>query len=240
MLCRLRFLGDRMESMVLTPRLACIAALVPQGARLADVGTDHGKLPVSLLLQGRLAGAIGSDIGQGPLEHARRNAAEHGVALSLRLAPGLQAVLPEECDTVSIAGMGGQTIASILAQAPWTAEGAHLLLLQPMTMVYALRRWLWANGYAIERETLCIEDKRQYIVLSARGGAARQTLPLAQCAVSPALLRAPGAQDYLRRLLRREQRALDGMARGRIVDKARLAEQMAVTQTIRNALEGLE
>ena len=81
--------------MVLTPRLACLAALVPQGARLADVGTDHGKLPVSLLLDGRIASAIGSDIGEGPLAHAARNAQEHGVSLSLRLAPGLDAVQPE-------------------------------------------------------------------------------------------------------------------------------------------------
>ena len=59
----------------LTPRLACLAALVPPGARLADVGTDHGKLPISLLLDGRIAQAIGSDIGAGPLAHAARNAA---------------------------------------------------------------------------------------------------------------------------------------------------------------------
>ena len=128
-----------MESMVLTPRLACLASLVPQGARLADIGTDHGKLPVSLLLEGRIAAAIGSDIGEGPLAHAARNAADHGVSLSLRLAAGLDAVQSEECDTVSIAGMGGQTIAEILAAAPWCERGHHLLLLQPMTMVYELR-----------------------------------------------------------------------------------------------------
>lgn len=81
-----------MESMILTPRLACMAALVPQNTRLADIGTDHGKLPISLLLDGHIASAIGSDIRSGPLAHAERNAKEHNVSLSLRLAPGLEAV----------------------------------------------------------------------------------------------------------------------------------------------------
>lgn len=226
--------------MVLTPRLACIASLVPQGARLADIGTDHGKLPVSLLLAGRIAAAIGSDIGEGPLAHAARNAAEHGVSLSLRLAAGLDAVGPEECDTVSIAGMGGQTIAEILAAAPWCERGQHLLLLQPMTMVYELRQWLWAHGYAIARETLCREDRRQYVVLSVHGGAEKAELPLWRCVVSPALLQADGAKDYLRALFVKEKRALDGMERASAIDKARVGAQRCLVSEIQQALEGLQ
>ena len=228
-----------MESMTLTPRLACIASLVPQDARLADIGTDHGKLPISLLLAGRLASAVGSDIGAGPLDHAARNAADHGVTLSLRLAPGLDAVRADECDTVSIAGMGGQTIADILAAAPWTADGRHLLLLQPMTMVSELRRWLWANGYEIERETLCREDRRRYVVLSVRGGAERREVPLPRCAVSPALLRAEGAAEYLDMLLRRERHALAGMEQGKNVTGAALEEQRDAVRVLEQAREEL-
>lgn len=226
--------------MILTPRLACIASLVPQGARLADIGTDHGKLPVSLLLAGKITSAIGSDIGEGPLAHAARNAQEHGVSLSLRLAAGLDAVQPEECDTVSIAGMGGQTIADILAAAPWCAQGHHLLLLQPMTMVYELRQWLWANGYEIMRETLCREDRRQYVVLSVCGGAEKKQLPLWQCVFSPALLKAEGAKDYLRALLTRENRALDGMEQASTIDPARLEVQRRLVSEIKQAWEGLQ
>lgn len=180
---------------------------------MADIGTDHGKLPISLLLDGHIASAIGSDIRSGPLAHAERNAKEHNVSLSLRLAPGLEAVRAEECDTVTIAGMGGQTIAEILTAAPWTAQGDHLLLLQPMTMIAELRRWLYAHGYAVERETLCREDRRRYVVLSVRGGAPKREIPLSECAVSPALLRAEGAVDYLEQLYLREKKALDGMER---------------------------
>ena len=228
-----------MESMVLTPRLACMAALVPQGARLADIGTDHGKLPISLLLDGHITEAIGSDIRSGPLAHAERNAAEHDVRLSLRLAPGLEAVRAEECDTVTIAGMGGQTIAEILTAAPWTAEGKHLLLLQPMTMVYELRRWLWAHGYSIERETLCREDRRQYVILSVRGGASVKEVPLEECAVSPALLRAEGAAAYLEQLYRRENKALAGMERG-TTENVRRAYQRKLVQHIQTAWEELK
>lgn len=229
-----------MESMVLTPRLACLAALVPPGARLADVGTDHGKLPIALLRAGRVASAIGSDIGAGPLGHAARNAQEHGVSLSLRLAPGLDAVRPDECDTVSIAGMGGQTIADILRAAPWTADGAHLLLLQPMTMAYELRQWLWAHGYAIAREAPCREGRRHYVVIAARGGGQARQVPLAQCAFSPALLRADGAADYLRHLLVRERRALAGMERAEQPDPQRLDDQRVLVRAINDALEGMK
>lgn len=226
--------------MILTPRLACLAAQVPMGARLADIGTDHGKLPISLLLEGRIASAIGSDIGEGPLEHAARNAREHGVALSLRLAPGLEAIRPEECDTISIAGMGGQTIAEILQAAPWTADGSHLLLLQPMTMVYELRQWLWAHGYAIERETPCREDRRWYVVLSVRGGAPAREVPRTQCAFSSALLSAPDAADYLRHLLTREKRALLGMEQASETDMVRLSGQRMLVRQIEQALEGMK
>lgn len=229
-----------MESMRLTPRLQTLAALVPQGARLADIGTDHGKLPISLLQENRISCAIGSDIGEGPLAHARRNAQEHGVSITLHLAPGLQAVRSEDCDTVSIAGMGGQTIAEILADASWTAEGRHLLLLQPMTMIYELRQWLWANGYAIARETLCREDRRWYVVLSACGGAVRQNKTRAECAVSPALLRADGAAEYLQYLLQRENRALHGMKQSSAVQQTQLAEQRDVVRVLQQALEGLK
>ena len=220
-----------MESMILTPRLACMAALVPQNVRLADIGTDHGKLPISLLLDGHIASAIGSDIRSGPLAHAERNAKEHNVFLSLRLAPGLEAERAEECDTV--------TIAEILTAAPWTAQGDHLLLLQPMTMIAELRRWLYAHGYAVERETLCREDRRRYVVLSVRGGAPKREIPLSECAVSPALLRAEGAADYLEQLYLREKKALDGMEQGASENK-RLAYQRALVQCIQSAREELK
>ena len=130
------------------------------------------------------------------------------------------AVRAEECDTVTIAGMGGQTIAEILTAAPWTAQGDHLLLLQPMTMIAELRRRLYAHGYAVERETLCREDRRRYVVLSVRGGAPKREIPLSECAVSPALLRAEGAADYLEQALPAGEKGTGRHGTGRIGEQA--------------------
>ena len=86
------------KELQLQPRLQCIASLVPQGARLADVGTDHGYLPVWLLQHGRIESAIASDINALPLDHARATAREYGVTerMDFRLCPGLAKIKAEE------------------------------------------------------------------------------------------------------------------------------------------------
>ena len=118
----------------LTPRLQMLANWVPQGARFADIGTDHAYLPVWLMLQGRLHSAIASDLRKGPLERAKETGRTYGAeGIDYRLANGLADIRPEETDVIAIAGMGGETIAAILEAAPWTADGQHTLLLQPMT-----------------------------------------------------------------------------------------------------------
>lgn len=229
-----------MPEIKLTPRLQCVADMVLPDSTLADVGTDHAHLPLFLLQQGRLRGAIASDLRAGPLAHARENAAHYGLLskISLRLAAGLEAVRPEECDAVSIAGMGGETIAAILSDAPWTQDGAHRLLLQPMTRAAALRQFLWAAGYQITQEQVCREGSRFYVVLCVQGvsGAKPQLVPLEQCQISPALLTHPLAREYLQALLRRETRAVQGMACG-AVDADLLKTQRRIIENIKNALE---
>lgn len=166
-----------MKELVLQPRLRLLADMVPDGARLADVGTDHGYLPVFLLQKGRIAGAIASDIVSGPLQHARQTAAEYEVeGIDFRLCPGLEAIKPEETDTIVIAGMGGETIQAVLEAAPWTKNSGHLLLLQPMTKVEFLRNWLTDNEYAFTDERLVFDKDHLYPVFAVRGG---QQLPLA-------------------------------------------------------------
>lgn len=160
---------DRLE---LGPRLRAIAALVPLGCRtLADIGTDHGYIPVSLLLEGRLDRAIAADIGAPPLDHARRTAGLYGVSerMDFRLGDGLAVVEPGEAEVIVIAGMGGDTIAGILAAAPWSRDGP-LLLLQPMSRAHELRRWLPERGYAVRAETLVQDKGVLYPILSAAGG----------------------------------------------------------------------
>ncbi len=228
----------------LTPRLQRLADLVPKGARLADVGTDHAYLPIYLLQTNRIQQAVASDLREGPLASAKRNAeaAGLGAQLSLRLGAGLEKIAPQECDAITMAGMGGETIASILQEAAWTAQGNHELLLQPMTMLPTLRKFLLENGYTIAQELVCREGKRQYIIMRVRGGGVRSLHPIsrAEAAFSQALLQDDGAKSYLEALLQKERCALQGMRLAETQDAAQTAEQEQVIEHIQKALEGLQ
>ena len=97
-----------MRQLELSPRLQLLADWVSQGARLADVGTDHAYLPVWLTLHGRVTSAIASDLRKGPLERARETGRTYGAeGIDYRLGDGLAFIRPEEADTIAIAGMGG-------------------------------------------------------------------------------------------------------------------------------------
>ena len=151
--------------------------MVPEGCRLADVGTDHGYLPVYLLQRRRIRGAVAADIGAEPLAHARRTAEAYGVeGIDFRLCDGLRDIAPDEVDTVVIAGMGGETIIAILEGAAWTKDGAHTLLLQPMTKAADLRYWLAVNGYGFTEERLVWDKNYLYPVLRVTGGGTPQAL----------------------------------------------------------------
>lgn len=154
----------------LTHRLQAIADQVPAGSRLADIGTDHAYLPVWLLLNGVIERAIAADLRPGPLERARETARRYGVEeqVDFRLCDGLSAIEAKAVETIAIAGMGGDTIQSILAAAPWARE--KTLLLQPMTGQSDLRRWLGEWGCVIERERIAREGKRLYSIWTVKAG----------------------------------------------------------------------
>ena len=160
------------KNLHLQPRLRCLADLVPQQARLADIGTDHGYIPVYLLQRGRIDHAIAADIGAEPLEHARRTAEEYGLTeqIDFRLCDGLAGIGAEETDCILIAGMGGETIISILENAPWLRYGEHRLLLQPQSRQELLRTWLTEHGFRILREHLALDKGTIYNVMQVQAG----------------------------------------------------------------------
>ena len=231
----------REKTLKLQPRLRCIAEAVPAGARLIDVGTDHAYLPVWLLREGRIPHAVASDINCGPLEHARRTAEAYGVAarMDFRLCAGLDGAVPDETDAVVIAGMGGETIVSILSAAPWLRESGVVLLLQPMTKAEVLRRWLTENGFRIASERL-VEDKGTiYAVLRAEAGqSAPLTAAQAWCgAASPReALYGAYAADRVRKL----EEAAEGMRRGKAADTALIASLEEDARSLRKMIEEWE
>ena len=155
-------------------RLSAVAALVRQGSRLADIGTDHAYLPVHLVQAGVCPSAIASDIGAGPLDAARRTVTENGLTseIALRLGDGLATVSAGEVEDIAIAGMGGETIAAILEAAPWVQNEGVRLILQPMTRAEDLRRWLLTHGFSVLEEHLIIDGRHLYPVLAAEYTAA--------------------------------------------------------------------
>ena len=159
--------------MELTPRLALAAELCRGCRSVIDVGCDHAYLCLTLAERGAER-AYASDIRPGPLAAARAHIRACGMEDRVQavLCPGLEAFGPEDADTIVICGMGGEMIASILEKAPWTREGRHRLVLQPMTCGDRLRKWLREAGYAIEQEALAREGRRLYTLLQTRGNGA--------------------------------------------------------------------
>lgn len=159
----------------LSPRLRAVADLVPAGARLADVGTDHGRLPVWLIQHGIVERAVCSDLRPGPLSRAQALAERWQVSdrVIFRLCDGLSEISPSEADVITIAGMGGETIAAILHAARWTSRPGHRYILQAMSGMDGLRRYLAGNGFTIEREVLVEEGDTLYVVLLALPGEMR-------------------------------------------------------------------
>lgn len=222
----------------LTPRLRAVAELVPAGARLADVGTDHAYLPAYLLSAGRISTAIGTDIRPGPLARAKETAERYGLEerLSLRLCDGLTGVSAHETDALVVAGMGGETILAILEAAPWSLQ--KVCILQPMSAVEALRAGLDGLGVSIVKEALVREGETLYLVLYLDGTKAvkENALTDAEHYVGTAAAHGddPLWPEYLAWNRRRAERALAGLAQSkRQEDEKRRAY-------FRRVLDGLE
>lgn len=196
--------------MELTPRLRTVAELVPHGAAFADIGTDHAYLPVWLILNGVIDHAIAADLRYGPLERARETAERHSVSerMDFRLCDGLTGVRPGEADAIAIAGMGGETIAHILEAAPWTKGEGITLILQPMSSQSDLRRWLFENGYVIEKERIVCEGKNYYNIMLVRAGQESEFSPGELLAGR--LSNDPVRGEYLTVLIAKVRRALEG------------------------------
>lgn len=222
----------------LPPRLRATADWVPPGARMADIGTDHGLLPAWLLKNGLVRSAVASDIREGPLSAARRTAERFGVAdrMEFFLCDGMSGLSPGQADAVVIAGMGGETIAAILGAAPWAKQGV-LFVLQPMTKLPELRDWLAGNGYRILRERLVREDGLLYTVMLAEGGEMPPLTPVQRLA-GVGLENDPLLEEHLDGLTARLNRALGGLAAsGREEHVSRAAELRQARDALRRAKE---
>lgn len=198
----------------ISKRLLCCASMVQPGSRVADIGTDHGYLGIYLLQSGAARHVIACDLRKDPLENARRNAKLFGVdgEMEFRLSDGLEKILPDEVDTVVMAGMGGDLIQKILSQCPWRKREGLQFILQPQSAGNVLRRWLCEDGFEIRREEPVQDGHFLYTVMDIRQGEPAPLTPGTEYA-SPALLASgiPLVGNYLARVENALQETVRGL-----------------------------
>ena len=151
----------------LSDRLTAIAEMVTEGNRLVDVGWAHGYLPVYLMLQHKIPGAIATDVGKGPLTRAQEHIAQYHMEayIETRLCNGLSEIRSGEGDTLVIAGMGGPLMERILSEGRHALPGFQELILQPQSDIPHFRRFVMQNGYQIIQEEMILEDGKFYPIM---------------------------------------------------------------------------
>lgn len=153
----------------LTKRLDAVASLVRENSVLADVGCDHGYLPTYLLLNGKIKSAVASDINEGPLLSCKNLVAEYSLQDKVKcvLSDGLKNISKDDCDDISVCGMGGELIAKILADCEWVKDKEKHFVFNPMTHPEILRKYLCENGYEIKNDFVIKDGKHYYNVFDA-------------------------------------------------------------------------
>jgi len=202
-------------------RLERVAAHMPAGAHLADIGSDHAYLPVALLRRGVIATAVAGEVALTPLRAAERTVVENGLEqrISVRLANGLAAIEPGDGITaISLCGMGGETIRDILDSGQARLSGRERLILQPNGGEQPLRQWLMENGYRIFCEEVLQENRFYYeIIVAERAGPVTYTAEELYFGPLQLQARTPIFLAKWQRLLRQKQKTLASFAKARQV-----------------------
>ncbi|AOE80404.1 SAM-dependent methyltransferase [Pseudomonas lurida] len=220
-----------MNEHTLSLRLERVGANIPVGARLADIGSDHGYLPVALMRRGVIASAVAGEVATTPFYAAQRTVRDNGLEqqITVRLADGLAAIEPHDGITaISVCGMGGETIRDILESGKMHLSGQERLILQPNGGEQPLRQWLMDNGYSIVSEELLRENRFYYeIIVAERAGPVAYTDeqlyfgPLQMQARSPAFI------GKWQRLLRQRQKTLASLEQARQAVPEQKVQEMA-------------
>ena len=156
-------------------RMETVISMVTKGNKVADIGTDHGYVPIALIQRGIAPQAIAMDVRKGPLQKAKENRMAYQMEerIEIRLSDGLQQLKAGEVDTIIIAGMGGVLIARILKEGETIVQSVKELIVQPQSEIYKVRKQLHELGFQIVKEEMLIEEGKYYTVMKAVAG--RQT-----------------------------------------------------------------
>lgn len=155
--------------MKLSNRLQRIHDQIPEGSRMADIGSDHALLPVAAIRSGKASAAVAGEVNPGPYDAACKQVSDAGLKekITVRRGDGLDVISTGEVEVITIAGMGGALIASILERGLSKLEGVQLLILQPNVGEDILRRWLLEHHWVVVAEQLLEEDGKIYEIITA-------------------------------------------------------------------------
>lgn len=199
----------------LSNRLLTCCQFVRPGDRVADIGCDHGYLGIHLLQSGIASSVIASDVNRKPLESAVANARKFGVQerISFFLSDGVRQI-PRDFDCLVCAGMGADTMISILEAAPWLQDSKYRLILQCQSKRPALRKFLAQAGFSISRETLAQDGKFLYPVTEVTYAPAPSPAPW-EFYITPQLLsdNSPLLPAFLRRVIGGLEDSIKGLQR---------------------------
>ena len=178
----------------ISSRLLACANFVGRGNRVADIGCDHGYLSIHLLTNGIASSCIASDINEGPLQSAVRNARKFGVQNKIQFFPsdGVRNI-PRDFDDLVCAGMGADTMIHILESAPWLRDDKYRLILQCQSKTPMLRRYLSEKGWRIYEEAVLRDGRFLYTVMEAGWRPNYPKLTVGEWYFPPALLENPSA-----------------------------------------------
>ncbi|MGL4873127.1 MAG: tRNA (adenine(22)-N(1))-methyltransferase [Clostridium sp.] len=187
--------------MELSKRLEMILENITEKDSLVDVGTDHGYIPIESIKRNLSKKAIAADINKDPLDKAKLNSIFEGVdeQIEVRLGNGLDVIGKDEVSSVVIAGMGGNLIRDILESGKEKIKNAEILLL-PAQNPEVLRKYLYTNGYKVEKEDICLDEGIFYEFFKVRVSAEDKTeLEDVYYEISPILIRSknPLVKDFL-------------------------------------------
>ena len=233
--------------MQLSLRLTAIADMVTEGNRLVDVGCDHGYLPVYLLLNKKIPGAIAMDVRKGPLSRAEEHIKAYNLEnyIETRLSDGLAALKPGEGDTLVIAGMGGPLMERILTEGRAVRETFSELILQPQSDIPHFRRFIREEGWEIAKEDMILEEGKFYPMMKVIRGDKKEMHPYTKEEEWFGKLLLKERHPILKQYLKREIRIREEIE-GRLADAptdaatARFAEVEEEKQLILAALEKYE
>lgn len=223
--------------MELSKRLETISRYVPEGAKVADIGTDHAYLPIYLIKSGIADQVLAMDVNKGPLEKAEQNIKKYlvGDKIKTRLSNGLAKLGDKEADTVIVAGMGGMLVASILQAGQNQLKGVNRLILQPQSDYEEVRKTLHALGWKIIDEDMLNENNKYYFIMVCDKGEQRFDHRYEYCyGQYLAKKDLPVFKTYMTGLKEKKKSVLEDLAR---LDQTKVGERVQALKEEINMIE---